>query len=138
MRGTGVDHFDLVVSDLERSLDFYRALLEPLGYTGTGEIVGEQGEHVVYIGGKGVVPFSLRQARTPGTYDRYRVGIHHVAFEAWSRGLVDERAAWLAERGAEIESQPQEYGYMPGYYALFFYDPDGIKLEIVHVPGLAA
>jgi len=27
---------------------------------------------------------------------------------------------------------------VPGYYAVFFYDPDGIKLEIVHVPGHAA
>jgi catechol 2,3-dioxygenase-like lactoylglutathione lyase family enzyme len=38
----------------------------------------------------------------------------------------------------EIESGPEEYGYSPGYYAVFFFDPDGIKLEIVHVPGLAA
>ena len=30
--------------------------------------------------------------------------------------------------------RPQEYGYLPGYYAVFFYDPDGIKLEILHVP----
>jgi hypothetical protein len=28
----------------------------------------------------------------------------------------------------------KEYDYRPGYYAGFFYDPDGIKLEIVHVP----
>jgi catechol 2,3-dioxygenase-like lactoylglutathione lyase family enzyme len=34
MQATGVDHLDLVVSDLERSLEFYRALLEPLGYGG--------------------------------------------------------------------------------------------------------
>ena len=52
--------------------------------------------------------------------------------------IVDERAAWLVDQGAAIESGPEEYGYMPGYYAVFFYDPDGIKLEIVHVPGLAA
>ena len=44
----------------------------------------------------------------------------------------------LRERGAEIESGPEEYGYLPGYYALFFYDPDGLKLEIVHIPLLAA
>jgi biotin operon repressor len=41
-----------------------------------------------------------------------------VAFVAESREQVDERAAWLRERGAEIES-----------------DPDGIKLEIVHRPA---
>ena len=52
--------------------------------------------------------------------------------------MVDERADWLTERGAEIESGPEEYGYQPGYYAVFFYDPDGIKLEIVHIPDQAA
>jgi hypothetical protein len=37
-----------------------------------------------------------------------------------------------------LESEPQEYTYSPGYYAVFFYDPDGMKLEILHVPALAA
>ena len=133
----GVHHVDLVVSSIERSLPFYRDLLAPLGYHRISEVEGERGETIWYLGGPEVA-LGLREAQTGGTHDRYRVGIHHVAFEAWSRGLVDERAAWLAERGAEIESQPQEYGYSPGYYAVFFYDPDGIKLEIVHVPGLAA
>ena len=40
--------------------------------------------------------------------------------------------------GASVESPPQEYTYIPGYYAVFFYDPDGLKLEIVHVPPRAA
>jgi catechol 2,3-dioxygenase-like lactoylglutathione lyase family enzyme len=133
----GVHHVDLVVSSIERSLPFYRDLLAPLGYHRVSEVEGERGETIGYLAGPEVA-LGLREAQTEGTYDRYRVGIHHVAFEAWSRALVDERAAWLAERGAEIESHPQEYGYMPGYYAVFFYDPDGIKLEIVHVPGLAA
>ena len=62
----------------------------------------------------------------------------HLALEASSRAAVDERAAWLRSHGVEIESGPEEYGYSPGYYAVFFFDPDGIKLEIVHVPGLAA
>ena len=133
----GVHHVDLVVSSIERSLPFYRDLLAPLGYHRITEVEGERGETIWYLGGPDVA-LGLRESQTDGDHDRYRVGIHHVAFEAWSRGLVDERAAWLAERGAEIESEPQEYGYSPGYYAVFFYDPDGIKLEIVHVPGLAA
>jgi glyoxylase I family protein len=134
MRGTGVDHFDLVVSDLDRSLDFYRALLEPLGYTRASEIVGERDERVVYLGGSGMVSVSLRAAPTRGRYDRYRVGIHHVAFEAPSREIVDERLRWARGQGVEIESDPTEYDYSPGYYAGFFHDPDGIKLEIVHIP----
>lgn len=134
MRGTGVDHFDLVVSELDRSLDFYRALLEPLGYKRTGEILGERGERVVYLGAGGIVAVSLRQAQTAGTYDRYRIGIHHIAFEAPSREVVDERLSWVRDQGLEIENEPREYDYRPGYYAGFFYDPDGIKLEIAHIP----
>jgi glyoxylase I family protein len=131
---TGVHHFDLVVSSLADSLPVYRALLGPLGYKDTGEIVGERGERVVYLSGQGIVPFSLREAQTPGGHDRYRVGIHHVAFKAASREAVDERLQWARMAGLEIETDPREYDYLPGYYAGFFYDPDGIKLEILHVP----
>ena len=134
MRETGVDHLDLVVSDLDRSLELYRALLEPLGYTRAGEIVGERGERVVYLSGSGVVPVSLRQAQTAGRHDRYRVGIHHLAFQAPSREVVDERLRWVRAQGLQIENDPKEYAYRPGYYAGFFYDRDGLKLEIVHVP----
>ena len=63
------------------------------------------------------------------------MGVHHIAFSAPSRAVVDERARWLAAQEVAIESGPEEYGYAPGYYAVFFYDPDGIKLEVVHVPS---
>jgi glyoxylase I family protein len=139
MRSTGVHHVDLVVSSIGRSLPFYRELLGPLGFHRIGEVEGERGETIWYLSGPGS-EIGLRQAQTETEvpYDRYRVGLHHLALEASSRAAVDERAQWLRNQGAEIESEPQEYGYMPGYYAVFFYDPDGIKLEIVHVPGLAA
>ena len=137
MRSTGVHHVDLVVSSIERSLPFYRELLGPLGWHRVSEVEGERGETIWYLGGPGS-GVGLRQAQTPGEFDRYRVGLHHVAFEAMSRAAVDERYRWLIEAGGTIETPPQEYGYIPGYYAVFFYDPDRIKLEIVHVPGLAA
>ena len=131
----GIHHLDLVVTSLERSVSFYRELLEPLGYTRVGTITGEQGETVWYLGGTGRGSIGLREARSPGPgFDRYRVGVHHLAVGADSREQVDERAEWLRARGAELESGPQEYGYMPGYYAVFFYDPDRLKLELVHVP----
>jgi glyoxylase I family protein len=130
-----IDHLDLVVSDLDRSLAFYAELLRPLGYVHTSEIVGERGERVVYVGRPGGCgSVSVRKRQAGAEYDRYAVGVHHVAFSALSRAMVDERARWLRERGATIESGPEEYGYTPGYYAVFFYDPDGIKLEIVHRP----
>jgi glyoxylase I family protein len=137
MRSGGLHHVDLVVSSIERSLPFYRDLLGPLGFHRISEVEGERGETIWYFGGPGS-SLGIRQAQALGGIDRYRIGLHHVAFEAVSRGVVDDRHAWLVSSGAEIETPPREYAYVPGYYAVFFYDPDGIKLEIVHLPGLAA
>src|SRR5262249_14626260 len=44
------------------------------------------------------------------------------------------RTRWLLEQQATVESGPREYDYTPGYYAVFFYDPDGMKLELLHRP----
>ena len=118
-------------------MPLYRELLEPLGYADVFESVGEQGEPVWYLDGEGVgASVGLRQAQTASNrpYDRYSIGVHHVAFEASSREAVDERLRWAKERGLEIENEPQEWPYLPGYYAGFFHDPDGIKLEVVYVP----
>ena len=140
LRSTGVHHVDLVVRSVERSLPFYRDLLGPLGWHGMSEVEGERGETIWYLTGPGT-SIGIRAAQPsqigPG-YDRYSVGLHHLAFEAPSRNVVDERADWLRAHEVEFETAPQEYGYSPGYYAVFFYDPDGLKLEIVHVPGYAA
>jgi glyoxylase I family protein len=133
----GVHHVDLVVSSIERSLPFYRDLLAPLGYHRISEVEGERGETIWYLNGP-EVSIGLREAHVEREHDRYSVGLHHLAFEAWSRAAVDDRAGWLTEHDATMESGPEEYGYSPGYYAVFFYDPDGIKLEIVHVPDQAA
>ena len=139
MRSTGVHHIDLVVSAIGRSLPFYTELLSPLGFHRVSEVEGERGETIWYVSGPGT-SIGLREATTDshGPYDRYRIGLHHLAFEAASRAQVDDRAAWVRTQNVEMESGPQEYTYQPGYYATFFYDPDGLKLEIVHVPGLVA
>jgi glyoxylase I family protein len=139
VRSSGVHHVDLVVSSIERSLPFYRDLLGPLGWSGLGEVEGERGERIYYLSGPGT-SIGLREAQTTDdvAYDRYRVGLHHLAFEALSRAIVEERAEWAASAGVAIESGPREYSYMPGYYAVFLFDPDGMKLEIVHVPGRQA
>ena len=128
---------DIVVTSLERSLPLYRELLEPLGYTYADTAVGERGETIWYLDGDGVgASLGIREAQTVGSgeVDRYAVGLHHIAFEASSRRMVDERFQWAREHGLEIENEPQEWPYVPGYYATFFRDPDGIKLEVVFVP----
>lgn len=116
----------MVVSSIEQSLPFYRGLLEPIGWSGLREAGGEQGETIHYLSveGPGFAALGLREKRSDAhglPYDRYAVGVHHVCFDVPSREVVDERAQW-------------EYDYTPGYYAVFFYDPDGIKLELLHRP----
>jgi glyoxylase I family protein len=130
-----VDHVDLVVSSLARSLPLYKELLSAWGEVYDHRIEGERGEEVHYLGlPDGGVAIGLREAQAAGNFDRYRLGVHHVCLSAKSRAHVDERATWLREQGAEIESGPKEYGYSEGYYAVFFYDPDGLKLEIAYIP----
>jgi len=139
VRSTGIHHIDVVVSSIERSLPFYRDLLGPLGWHGVSEVEGERGETIWYLWGPGSsVGVREAQSERDRPPDRYEAGLHHIAFEAVSRAVVHERAEWLRAQGVEIESGPEEYWYQPGYYAVFFYDPDGLKLEIVHVPGHAA
>jgi glyoxylase I family protein len=137
MRSSGVHHVDLVVSDLRRSLCFYRALLVPLGWHGVSQAPGERGETIHYLYGPGS-SLGLRQAPEPGAgtpVDRYRIGLHHVCFEAASRQALAETAERLRELDAPITDGPREFPeYRPGYHALFFLDPDGIKLELVWTP----
>ena len=137
-----VDHVDLVVSSIERSLPFYRGLLRPLGWLGVREVRGERGETIHYLWGPdlhGSIGLRARPSNESGEpYDRYTLGLHHLAFEAPSRAAVDNCARWLSDNGATIESGPGEYDYTPRYYAVFFYDPDGMKLELVHRPRLPA
>jgi glyoxylase I family protein len=138
-----IDHADLVVRSLERSLPFYRELLKPLGWRGHVEQRGERGETIHYLWGPNLMStIGIREAQSGAEgeagYDRYSIGLHHLAFRARSRRRVNERARWLEQNGAEIESGPETYDYTPGYYAVFFYDPDGLKLEIVHRSRLRA
>jgi glyoxylase I family protein len=131
-------HADLVVSSLERSLPFYRGLMETLGGLEESEVEGERGETIHYLSVSGRrCAVGIREKQSddhPVPYDRYNVGLHHVALNASSREVVDAVSAWLHEAGAPIESAPREYDYSPGYYAVFFHDPDWLKLEVVYRP----
>lgn len=136
---TAIRHVDIVVSSLDVSLPFYLDFLKPLGWRRRRQVVGERGEPILYIAGPGgfatgAVGLREQQSeRRSGPYDRYAVGLHHVAFNAPSAEHVSACAERLRSHGVTIESGP-EYYYDIEYFAVFFYDPDGIKLEVVHMP----
>jgi catechol 2,3-dioxygenase-like lactoylglutathione lyase family enzyme len=128
---------DLVVSDVDRSKTFYSALLRGLGWSGVLELEGERGETIWYLQAADTW-LGLREKQSdahPVPYDRYAVGVHHLAFGASTRDAVDQCWEWVLSQDVETESAPKEFPqYVDGYYAAFFYDPDGIKLEVVHEP----
>ena len=68
------------------------------------------------------------------TFHRHRVGLCEIAFAAESRQQIDDLATKISTNGGKVTDPPKEYDYLPGYYAVFFTDPDGLKLELVHVP----
>jgi glyoxylase I family protein len=140
MQSRGIHHLDLVVTDVERSKRFYSELLTGLGWGGVLELTGERGETIWYLQAQDTW-IGLREKQSdahPVPYDRYAVGIHHVAFEASSRDAVDHCWEWVLAQEVLTESAPKEFPhYVEGYYAAFFYDPDGIKLEVVHEPTRA-
>ena len=129
--GRGVHHLIVNANDLARSRRFYGWLLPRLGYPGTTHEDGVSG----WWGDAG--SFWVKQAAprfAADTFSKDRVGLCEIAFAAESRAQVDALARDLAAAGYPILDPPREYAYTPGYYAVFFSDPDGLKLELVHIP----
>jgi len=130
MRVGSLNHVQLTVNELQKSRAFYDRLLPALGY----RLIFEAQDTFGFRAPDGM-RLMFAQAHAKAKFDRYHVGLHHLAFEAPDRSFVDAVHAKLAEWGATILDPPAEYPqYQPGYYAVFFLDPDGIKLEVVHVP----
>ena len=131
----GVHHVFLTVNDLARSRRFYQALMPRLGYPGLTEHGAEAPVGFYGAGGS----FWIKQAdpRFAGaSFSKDRVGLAEIAFRAETREQVDALARDVPGFGGTILDAPREYPeYVPGYYAVFFSDPDGIKLELVHIPG---
>ena len=137
MRGT-IDHLDLTVRDPAASRAFYAAVLGFFGYRLAAE--HDRGFDWDLRDADGTLVSSIGVMRATGDglsrwHDRYSPGLHHVAWRAESREDVARLHALLIEMGAEILDPPADYPqYAPGYHAVFFADPDGLKLEFVYQP----
>jgi glyoxylase I family protein len=122
-------HVDLTVSDLAVSTPFYDRWLPHVGF----QRIADCAEGPLWRGDH--LEIGLQQARTSLAHDRYSPGLHHLAFAAPSRAAVNKLHESLRAGGATILDAPTDYpSYAPGYFALFFSDPDGIKLEYVFTP----
>jgi catechol 2,3-dioxygenase-like lactoylglutathione lyase family enzyme len=123
-----LDHLYVSVRDLDASEAFYDPVMHCLGFRkGTSPIAGEPHRHYF----NRVLAYTLRPARSGGDHDPYAPGLHHVCFRLADRAAVDRAARELDRLGVEV-TPPQVYPeYAPDYYASFFSDPDGIRLELV-------
>jgi catechol 2,3-dioxygenase-like lactoylglutathione lyase family enzyme len=130
----GIQHLDLAVGDVERSLVFYTALLGPLGLHERFRVPTYRGtEEVVYLE-YGVQGLGLRPA-DDGPYRYHNVGIEHLAFEVDRADEVDEAYERCVSLGGVIQSPPaQHYVDDEDYYAFFAFDPDGIRVEVFAWP----
>jgi catechol 2,3-dioxygenase-like lactoylglutathione lyase family enzyme len=129
----GIGHVDLVCRDLERSLAFYAAVFGPLGLQEPAHFEGERGETIHYLRfprpGSGSI--GLRQALEQQRFELYAPGLHHLALAVDSPDEVDAVHAQVVAAGGEVLHAPRLWPqYHPDYYATFFLDPDGFRLEV--------
>ena len=128
----GIAHIQLTVSNMERSVPFYEALLRSLEMM----TLVKSPQLFYCIGGRtGVAISPLDPALKNDAFNQRRVGLHHVCFRARSREDVDAIYQTALELGANVIHPPREDGFAPGYYSVLFEDPDGIRIEANHVPG---
>src|SRR5579864_1071168 len=134
MQGS-VHHVDLTVTNVAASLPFYEKILTFMGYARAHEDGRGVDWDLKHQSGA-FTSIGIKMAEGDGQHrhhDRYSPGLHHLAWCADSRADVDNLYALLTGIGATVLDAPAEYSqYGNGYYAVFFSDPDGLKLEYVH------
>ena len=132
MEVNGVAHTFITASNFEASVVFYRKLLPFLGM----RIVADTPNTFYGVGGR--TGFGIQRPapeHAGATFDQRRIGFHHHCWRARERADVNELYAFLVSIGATIVHGPQDDGFAPGYYSVLFEDPDGLRLELNHVPG---
>lgn len=127
----GIDHVYLTVRDVAASEAFYDAVLGAVLGFRRSEFTLAGARHVQYYNRQlGIV---LRSARAgTSAHDPGLPGLHHLCLRVAESADVARAARELAARGIAA-SPPRLYPeYAPDYYATFFTDPDGIRLEITN------
>jgi catechol 2,3-dioxygenase-like lactoylglutathione lyase family enzyme len=128
----GIAHIFLTAANFERAREFYRKLLPFLGLK---PVIDSEGVYYC-VGGRTVLAIRAPSPENAGAaFDQNRIGLHHLCFRASERADVDELHDFLISINTKIIRVPREDSWAPGYYSLLFEDPDGIWLELNHVPG---
>ena len=126
----GIDHIYITASDLQRSEAFYdQVLLEALGFRKNKSTLGSD-PHVQYFNRH--FGYVLRTSRNSNEYDSYAAGLHHICLRVESVADVVAVENQLRAAGIEASEAKLYPEYAPDYWATFFTDPDGIRLEVTN------
>lgn len=132
MEINGVAHVILRVARFDDCVHFYDELMPRLGL----EAVHRSHEFVYYVGGRTALGIRRAEPEQAGhAHVETAPGLDHLCFRARERADVDALYAAVEELGATIVRRPEEGPWAPGYYSFSFRDPEGIRLEVNHVPG---
>ncbi len=127
-----LEHIILNISDPKVSFPFYKDFFEYFGYK---IIANEEGDHIAFRK-KGTTDFWIvvtDPRYLTNKFHRKNIGVNHFAFHVSSKEEVDKFAEeFLKPRNIPtLYETPREFPqYTPDYYAVFFEDPDRIKLEV--------
>ncbi len=130
----GIAHIQLTVNDPERCIPFWERLCHFLAM----KTLIKAGEVLYCIGSRtGILVRGAPQENRSTPFDQNRAGLHHLCFRAREREDVDAIYRFVVdELDAEIVHGPEAGDHFaPGYYSILFEDPDGIRVEVNHVPG---
>jgi glyoxylase I family protein len=128
----GIDHLMINCNEYEAAVRFYSWLMPKIGY-GQSRSYDQPLRMTGWFGdGTSIWVSASEEATGRQSFDKRRVGLREIAFHAQSRAQIDELAREIESHGGKILDPPRGYSYRRGYYSVFFTDPDGIKLELVH------
>jgi len=157
---TGMAHLVINLNDWKGTTPFYRCLLANLGLTIVADTDNGVGDYdttpfLYYVGGKTAIGFheahhdsvdgidgidvmqGTQEARH--SFNQHRVGLHHWCLRARDRDAVDATQELfdnhLVHLGGKMEREASESHWAPGYYSILFEDPEGMRVELNHVPG---
>lgn len=136
-----VNHVAITVKNWKESKAFYTNLLGMLGYEFKADIPIKEDDPESYFGGAMFgnddigtwVNIWQMHPKAQSEHYRLNVGLNHLAFHADSRALVNSIGEFVSkQKNCELIEPPKEYPYGKEYYAVFFKELNGIKLEVVH------
>ena len=126
----GISHVEIYVSELDRSIEFWGWLLPELGFEPYQQWdEGRSWRH----GETYVVIVQAPEPHGREALHRKRPGVNHLAFRAPSTDAVDALTEKLRERGVPLLYEDRAEGAIgaPSPWAIFFEDPDRLKVEVV-------